>query len=142
MMMRTVSFFSDRDCETIALLTRMGLRRSVAAVLVYLAPGLERTARDIEHGADLSQPEVSLAMSYLTGRGWAESRDIKGGGTGRPQKMNRLTKSLPDIVTIIAELKIEETRSQLALITRMKGDARYFSTTPAKNRGRRKRSYD
>jgi predicted transcriptional regulator len=132
MMVRTVSFFSDRDEEIIGLLTRMGLRRSIAAVVVYLSSGEERTARDIEHGADLSQPEVSLAMSYLTGRGWVESRDIPGRGTGRPQKMNRLIKSLPDIVTILGQQKTEETRAQLAMITKLKGDARSFSTTPEK----------
>jgi predicted transcriptional regulator len=132
MMIRQVSFFSDQEDEIIALLTRMGLRRPVAAVLVYLSSGQERTAQDIEHGADLSQPEVSLAMSYLTGRGWVENRDIPGRGSGRPQKMNRLTKNLPDIVTILGQQKTEETRAQLALITRLKGDARYFSTTPDK----------
>ena len=78
MITRRISYFSDHEEECIVLLTRMGLKRSVAAVLVYLSSGQERTSRDIEHGADLSQPEVSLALGYLTGRGWVGSRDIQG----------------------------------------------------------------
>ena len=49
--------------------------------------------------------------------------------------MNRLTKSLSGIITNIGQQKTEETRAQLALITKMKEDARYFSTMPAKKPG-------
>ncbi|HII76103.1 MAG TPA: ArsR family transcriptional regulator, partial [Methanolinea sp.] len=56
---RNVMYFTPREEEFADLLVRIGLKKNVAKVLVYLAHTPEATSRDIERGTDLRQPEVS-----------------------------------------------------------------------------------
>ena len=56
-------------------------------MLVFLANTPEATSRAIEHGTELRQPEVSIAMRYLTDQDWITSRESKAEGKGRPVKI-------------------------------------------------------
>jgi predicted transcriptional regulator len=51
-------------------------------VLVYLANTEEVASRDIEHGLDIRQPEVSAAMGYLTEKKWVSFRENRNESKG------------------------------------------------------------
>ncbi|MGZ4846944.1 MAG: ArsR family transcriptional regulator, partial [Halobacteriota archaeon] len=75
----------DQDEEVMAnLLGNIGLKRNLAKALVYLANVNESVSRNIELGAGLRQPEVSIAMRELRERGWIEEWEQKKEGKGRP----------------------------------------------------------
>jgi len=89
----------DQDEEMMAnLLGNIGLKRNLAKALVYLANVNESVSRNIELGAGLRQPEVSIAMRELRERGWIEEWEQKKEGKGRPLKCYRLSVELCDII--------------------------------------------
>ncbi len=89
----------DQDEEVMAnLLGNIGLKRNLAKALVYLANVNESMSRNIELGAGLRQPEVSIAMRELRERGWIEEWEQKKEGKGRPLKCYRLSVELCDII--------------------------------------------
>jgi predicted transcriptional regulator len=89
----------DQDEEVMAnLLGNIGLKRNLAKALVYLANVNESVSRNIELGAGLRQPEVSIAMRELRQRGWIEEWEQKKEGKGRPLKCYRLSVELCDII--------------------------------------------
>ncbi|HYC20547.1 MAG TPA: ArsR family transcriptional regulator [Candidatus Bathyarchaeia archaeon] len=89
----------DQDEEVMAnLLGSIGLKRNLAKALVYLANVNESVSRNIELGAGLRQPEVSIAMRELRERGWIEEWEQKKEGKGRPLKCYRLSVELCDII--------------------------------------------
>ena len=62
--------------------------KNMAKTLLYLSQVPECKCSDIEHGVDLRQPEVSIAMQELRKRGWVKKRDLKKKGKGRPATMH------------------------------------------------------
>ena len=68
----------------------------------------ECKSADVEQGADLRQPEVSVAMQELRRRGWAKKRDLKKKGKGRPVHIYKLTKGLPDILKNFENEKMKQ----------------------------------
>jgi len=115
-----VMYFTEKEEEFANLLIDIGTKRSVAKVLVFLANSDRATSRDIERGTDLRQPEVCLAMHYLTGQGWVSSTESKAESRGRPIKIYTLAKPLPDIMGSIEREKKEEAKKQLALVHKLK----------------------
>ena len=68
----------DQDEEVMAsLLCNVGVKRNLAKALVYLANVNESVSRNIELGAGLRQPEVSIAMREMRERGWIEEWEQK-----------------------------------------------------------------
>ncbi len=88
---------AERD-EFASILMKIGLKRNVAKVLTYLAGVPEATSREIEIGSDLRQPEVSIAMREIRRLEWVRERDERNPGKGRPYRIYKLNRSLPDIV--------------------------------------------
>ena len=82
----TVPVLDDKDKEFVESLVKVGLNRNISKTLVYLANVEETLSRDIEIGANLRQPEVSLVMRELRAQGWVGEREIKKEGKGRPVK--------------------------------------------------------
>jgi predicted transcriptional regulator len=92
----------------------------VANVLVFLANTPEASSRDIERGADLRQPEVSLAMQYLQAQGWIASRLDKTEAIGRPQNLFRLSRPIAEILDHIQREKESEIRRKMALAQKIR----------------------
>jgi predicted transcriptional regulator len=113
---KNVVYFTDDEEELANLLVRVGLKRNVARVLVYLSHHHEATSREIERGTDLRQPEVSLAMAAMMEREWVENREVKAENKGRPVKIYRLSLPFGDIIDGIEKEKREEANSQLTII--------------------------
>ena len=104
-MVRGLSRREERMAE---LLIRAGMNKNVARAVVYLSKVKEAVSREIEIGANLRQPEVSLAMKKLRERGWVKMRELKRKGKGRPLKCYKLTVDLRDIAKGLIEKKREE----------------------------------
>jgi predicted transcriptional regulator len=113
-------YFTDREEEFVNLLIRVGTRRPVAQLLVFLANKLKATSLEIEHGTDLRQPEVSVAIKYLASKGWITSRDVVSEKKGRPMKNYSLAVPFRQIVAAIEKAKKSDVENQLALVSRMK----------------------
>jgi len=115
-----VQYFTEKEEEFANLLIRIGTKRNVAKVLVFLSSTKETTARVIERGTDLCQPEVSMAMKYLIELGWIKSRESPSENKGRPVKVYELAKSMTEIMECIEKEKKIEANKQLALVKKLR----------------------
>ena len=117
---QSVTYFTEREEEFVTLLIEIGMRRTVAKVLVFLANIEEATSRDIERGTDLRQPEVSIAMNYMYERDWLKSRESKAMSKGRPVKIYTLSKPITKIMDNIEAEKKEEAKHRLDLVKKLR----------------------
>ncbi len=113
-------YFTEKEEEFANLLIETGTKKNVAKVLVFLANIPEATSRAIERGTDLRQPEVSIAMHYLTDQGWITSRESTAESKGRPVKIYELAKPITDIMDSIEKENKEKAANQLRLIKKLK----------------------
>jgi len=109
----------ERD-EFASILMKVGLKRNVAKVLTYLAGVSEATSREIEMGSDLRQPEVSIAMREIRKLDWISERDEKNPGKGRPYRIYKLNKSLPEIIEYLEGEKARESEIVMKQIEKLK----------------------
>ncbi|MGB7787423.1 ArsR family transcriptional regulator [Methanoregula sp.] len=117
---KSVVYFTQKEEELVQLLVDIGIRKVTAKVLVFMADTPEATSREIERGTDLRQPEVSIAMNYLSEQGWMSSRKNKAAGKGRPLKIYRLAKSFAQIMQVIEKQKKEEAKNHLELVQKLR----------------------
>ena len=106
--------------EFASILMKIGLKRNVAKVLTYLAGVEEATSREIETGSDLRQPEVSIAMREIRKLDWISERDEKNPGKGRPYRIYKLNKSLPEIIEYLEGEKTRESSQIMKQIEKLK----------------------
>jgi predicted transcriptional regulator len=99
---------------------KVGLKRNVAKVLTYLAGVAEATSREIEIGSDLRQPEVSIALREIRKLDWIVERDEKNPGKGRPYRIYKLNRSLPEIVEYLESENAKESDRILKQIEKLK----------------------
>ena len=109
----------ERD-EFASILMRIGLKRNVAKVLTYLAGVEEATSREIEMGSDLRQPEVSIAMREIRKLDWISERDEKNPGKGRPYRIYKLNRTLPEIIDYLEGEKARESEMIMRQIEKLK----------------------
>lgn len=115
-----VMYFTEKEEEFVNLLTEIGMKRIIAKVLVFLGNIPEATSHVIERGTDLRQPEVSIAINYMTERDWIKSRDDKPEGKGRPLKVYALSKPIADIMDVIEKEKKDKANRQLQVIQKLR----------------------
>ena len=115
-----VSFFTEKEEEFANLLIKIGIKKNIARILVYLANIPEATSHDIERGTDMRQPEVSIAMRYLMDKGWIRSRESSADSKGRPIKIYELAKPFNEIMDCIESEKTNEVNNNLALIQKLR----------------------
>ena len=76
---------SKKEQDVIDVLKQIDIPKNEAKVLYYLFNNDEVYSRDIEIGADLRQPEVSNAASWLSNKKLIKFAPVKKtGGKGRP----------------------------------------------------------
>ncbi len=108
-MKRKRSFVLDeKDERAVELFTDLGMPRNLAKTLMFISQVDECKSAEVEQGADLRQPEVSVAMQEMRRRGWAEKRDLKKKGKGRPVHIYTLTKKLPEILNTFEQEKMKQ----------------------------------
>ena len=103
------SFVLDKeDGEAVQLFAELGMPKNLAKTLMYISQVEECRSADIEKSANLRQPEVSVAMQGLRNRGWAEKRDMKKKGKGRPIHIYKATMPLSQVMEEIEQEKTKE----------------------------------
>jgi predicted transcriptional regulator len=117
---KNVKDFTQDEEDLADLLIRIGIKRNVARVLVFLAHHPEATSREIERGTDLRQPEVSLAMAAMNEQEWVENREVKAENKGRPVKIYRLSQPFSEIIDNIEKEKRDEANTQLSIIQQIR----------------------
>jgi len=115
-----IMVFTDREEDFANLLIRIGIRKNVAKVLVFLANIPEATFWEIERGTDLRQPEVSLALKDLTLRGWIRSRQDHSKNAGHRVRIYEMAKSMEEIFSSIEKEKKEILEKRMALIRKLR----------------------
>jgi len=120
MRQENVQFFTENEENFVNLLIEIGIRKTVATVLVFLINAPEATSREIERGTDLRQPEVSNAIKYMTEQGWIKHREIPAEKKGRPVKKYSLGIPAKEIMAALEQAKKDEVKNQLARIRKMR----------------------
>jgi predicted transcriptional regulator len=115
-----VHYFTEKEEEFAKLLIEIGMKKNTAKVLVFLANMTEATSRDIEHGLDLRQPEVSIAIRYLIEQSWIASRESKAESKGRPVKIYELARPIHEIMDSIENKKKIEVSEKLVVIQKLR----------------------
>jgi len=123
MIEKTIHLLTDKEEAFVSLLVRIGIKQTVAKTLVLFARLKTATSREIEYGADLRQPEVSLAVKYLEGKGWIENRESVTPTKGRPIKIWTLKVPVRNILDAISREKQDELKARIEMIGKVRGFA-------------------
>ena len=98
----------EEENEAVQLFSELGMPKNLAKTMLYVSEVKECHTKDIERGADLRQPEVSVAMRELRKRRWITKRDLKKKGKGRPVHIYSSTKPLSEILKTFEQEKLQE----------------------------------
>lgn len=118
---KAVQIFTKKDEEFVSALVATGSKKTVARVLVYLFKNSEGTMREIEHGTDLNEPQVSIALKHMEDHGWISVFAVAGPGKGRPNKKVALKIPVREIVDLIEEGQKSTIANRLSLLKKAKG---------------------
>lgn len=94
--------------RVVELISKLGLNKNIAKVIVFLSSVGEAPSKEIEIAADLRQPQVSLIMKELRELGWVKERELQRSGKGRPMKSYKLMVELKAIISDVIQRKREE----------------------------------
>ncbi|HHH80350.1 MAG TPA: ArsR family transcriptional regulator [Thermoplasmatales archaeon] len=102
----------EEDEKVVQLFVELGIPKNVAKTLLYISNVDECHSAEIEQGARLRQPEVSIAIKHMAERGWIEERHVKRNkGKGRPVHVYKLNKPLSSVLDELKEDKSREIES-------------------------------
>jgi predicted transcriptional regulator len=107
MKQKNVYTFDKEDDKVVQLFIKLGMPKNLAKTLLYISQFDECKCADVEQGADLRQPEVSIAMQELRRRGWVKRRDLKKKGKGRPVHIYKPTTHLSEILNVFEQEKLK-----------------------------------
>ncbi len=110
----------ENDDKAVQLFVELGMPKNIAKTLLYISQLDECKCADVEQGADMRQPEVSIAMQELLRRGWVKKRDLKGKGKGRPVHFYKPTTHLSEILKVFEQEKLKEVESVKKDISELK----------------------
>jgi len=108
------------DGKIIDIFIELGMPRNLSKTLLYVSQVDECRSAEIEQGADLRQPEVSIAMKELHNRGWIKKRNLKKEGKGRPVHIYKKTKNLSQIIKTFEKEKLKEIETMKNDISELK----------------------
>jgi len=107
---------NKNDEKNAEALISLGMNKNAAMALTYLQNMNSVTSVELERGAMLRQPEVSIVMKLLRERDWINEREEKKAGKGRPNKVYSLKVRLNDIITQLEKQQKESVdKAMLAL---------------------------
>ena len=98
----------EKDDKAVQLFAELGMPKNLAKTLMFISQVEECRSADVEQGADLRQPEVSVAMQEMRRRGWVKKKDLKKKGKGRPVHIYKLTRPLPQILNTFKDEKMKQ----------------------------------
>ena len=112
----------EKEQKAVNVLQHLGFSRMESQTLIFLFKTERVTARYIERGANLRQPEVSLGTSALVNRKWVKKSKIKTKGKGRPHYRYYLARPKKEIIDDILEeirKKIEQEQQNLIAVNEL-----------------------
>jgi predicted transcriptional regulator len=112
--------FDEKDEEIAKALISLGMNKNVALALTYLQNLNAVTSTDLERGANLRQPEVSIAMKQLKEQDWITEREEKKIGKGRPTKVYSLKVRFNNIVNQLEKQQKKALDEAKANVERLK----------------------
>ena len=110
----------EKDAKAAQLLEGLGMPKNLAKTLLYTYQVEECRSADVEQGADLRQPEVSVAMQELRRRGWIQKLEVKKEGKGRPVHIYKQSMQLSEIMNDFEQEKIKEIEGVKKIILELK----------------------
>lgn len=125
MKQKNINILDEKDHKAVDLFTNLGMPKNLAKTLLYIYQVDECRSADIEHAADLRQPEVSIAMQELRRRGWIKKRDMKSKGKGRPVHIYKPATNLNQIITDFEKEKLKEYENVKKDFTDLKNIIKY-----------------
>jgi len=99
---------TSQDERVVKIFSELGMPKNIAKTLLYISHCDECRSAEIEHQANLRQPEVSVAMQELHSRGWIKKRDLRKKGKGRPVHIYSLASPIDKIVDTFEKEKMKE----------------------------------
>lgn len=99
---------NPQDEKIVKVFSDLGMPKNLAKTLMYISQTDECRSAEIEHGANLRQPEVSVAMQILQQKGWIIKRDLKKKGKGRPVHLYKLISPINEIIKNFEKEKLKE----------------------------------
>jgi len=108
MKQKNVYKLDNNDGRAIQLFVNLGMPKNLAKTLLCISQFDECKSADVEKGADLRQPEVSVAIQELRRKGWIKKRDLKKKGKGRPAHIYKTTTDLSEILNVFEQEKLKE----------------------------------
>jgi len=111
---------TQQDKKIVDIFTELGMPKNLAKTLTYISQVDECRSAEVEQGANLRQPEVSVAMQELKKKGWIDKRDLKKEGKGRPIYIYKLTFPLDNIISSFEKEKLQEIEAVKRDITDLK----------------------
>jgi predicted transcriptional regulator len=102
---------TQQDEKIVHIFTELGMPKNLAKTLTYISQVDECRSAEVEQGANLRQPEVSVAMQELKKKGWIDKRDLKKEGKGRPIYIYKLTSPLDNIIGSFEKEKLQEIKA-------------------------------
>ncbi len=105
--------------ELIKRLSKTGLNKKAARVLLCIDKNDEIKSVEIESETGLRQPEVSIGVQDLKEKGWISKRNIKKSGKGRPEHAYSLNVDLEYVISDIEKderEKIKELKQNIEKI--------------------------
>lgn len=119
MKQQMVTYMSRREEECVGILVELGIRKTIAFVLVYMANVDEATSRDIERGTDLRQPDVNIATRFLLEKKWIKAKKSTGKKIGRPNLVYCMAVPFNEIVRAIEDEKRREADYTICLAKKL-----------------------
>ena len=106
----------EKDEEIADALMATGMSRNVARTLSYLQNVDKATSVELEKGAGLHQPEVSIAMKQLKELDWIKEWEQKKPGKGRPYRIYSLKVGFDEIINHLEKQQkkvVDETQEKI-----------------------------
>ena len=109
MKQKIINSIDADDDKAVQLFTKLGMPKNLAKTLLYVSQVDECKSAEVERGANLRQPDVSIAMHELRERGWVDMQSFrKKKGKGRPVHIYKTTMPLSQVMEEIKQEKTKE----------------------------------
>jgi predicted transcriptional regulator len=108
-------------------LVSLGMNMNIALALTYLQNMNAATSMDLEKGANLRQPEVSIVIKQLKEQDWINERVEKKIGKGRPTKVYSLKVGFNEIITQLENQKnksIDKARKNIERLRELENNSK------------------
>lgn len=110
----------EDDHIFIKMLSNLGMSRPVATTMAYLMNVDEASSREIEISSGLRQPEVSLAIKFMSKQSWISVRTEKKPGKGRPMKIYSFMVQVDEIISYYEDKVYKESQATISAIKKLK----------------------